>query len=261
MSLASISTDERNAALARTREVPAVRRAVAILWHLGRHSEGLALSKIARELDMLPSTCLHILRELAAARLVAFEANGKTYRLGTGLLTLARQLAHQNPLVQAAQPVLNRLSREFAVGASSQERDGEDDMVVVAAASVLPGDMVSPGGRSALFTSASGRLMAAFGDFPADELRRRFSRVRWQDPPKFDDWLHNLPDVRRLGFAIDEGNFRRGITAIAAPLFDASGRVSQTISVTAITAQLDARTRKKLATAVKEAAREIMRAL
>ena len=163
-SLSLLTENEVPAAGARTREVPAVRRATAILWHLARHPDGLPLSRIARDLEVLPSTCLHILRELAASRLVAFEPNGKLYRLGMGVLTLARQLTQQNPFVQSAQPVLTRLSRDFAVGASAQERAG-DDMVVVAAASVLPGDMVSPGARTPLFTSASGRLMAAYNGF------------------------------------------------------------------------------------------------
>jgi DNA-binding IclR family transcriptional regulator len=246
---------------ARTREVPAVRRATAMLWHLARHPDGLSLSRVARDLDVLPSTCLHILRELVAARLLAFDANTKLYRLGSGILTLARQITQQNPFVQLAQPLLNRLSRDFHVGASAQERDGEDDMVVVAAASVLPGDMVSPGGRTALFTSASGRLMAAYGDYSEAELRKRFARVRWQDPPDLESWLKEVRAVRRAGHAVDEGRFRKGITAIAAPVFNADGSLARAISITTITAQLDPRGRKQLVKAVQDSAAELTQAL
>jgi DNA-binding IclR family transcriptional regulator len=248
-------------AVQRTREVPAVRRATAVLWHLARHPDGLPLSRIARDLDVLPSTCLHILRELIAGRLVAFEPNGKLYRLGTGVLTLARQLTQQNPFVQAAQPVLTRLSREFAVGASAQERAADDDLVVVAAASVLPGDMVSPGARTPLFTSASGRLIAAYNGFTEVELRRRFARVRWQDPPELETWLKEVRAARRAGYATDEGHFRKGITAIAAPILDAEGGAERAISITTITAQLDARSRRQLTRAVQAAADEITQAL
>lgn len=263
MSLPATRTEPDLAAdaAARTREVPAVRRAVAVLWHLGRHPEGLPLSRIARDLDVLPSTCLHILRELVAARLLAFEPNGKLYRLGTGVLTLARQLMQQNPFVQVAQPVLSRLSRDFAVGASAQERDGDDDMVVVAAASVLPGDMVSPGARTPLFTSASGRLMAAGSGFTEAELRRRFARVRWQHAPEFATWLKEVRAARRAGLAIDDGHFRKGITAIAAAVRNPDGTVDRAISITAITAQLDVRTRRHLSQSVQAAAVDITQAL
>lgn len=244
----------------RTRKVPAVRRAVAMLRHLGRHPDGLPLSRIARDLDVLPSTALHILRELVVARLVAYDADARRYRLGSGVLTLARQLTRHDPFVQAAQPVLRQLSNAFDVGASVQERDGED-MVVVAAASVLPGDRVSPGGRTPLFTSASGRLMAAFGGFDEAELRRGFARVRWQEPPELEAWLAELRAVRRAGHATDDGRFRRGITAIAAPVAGAEGGVRRAISITTISAQLDARTRRRITRAVQEAAATIERAL
>jgi DNA-binding IclR family transcriptional regulator len=260
MSAAAEPVAEAQAEDNRTRKVPAVRRATAMLWHLGRFPDGLPLSRIARDLDVLPSTALHILRELVAARLVAHDANTKLYRLGSGVLTLARQLTHRDPFVQAAQPVLRRLSNAFHVGASVQERDG-DEMVVVAAASVLPGDMVSPGGRTPLFTSASGRLMAAFNGFSEADLRRGFARVRWQEPPDQEAWLQEVRAVRRAGHATDDGRFRRGITAIAAPVFSADGSVRRAISITTITAQLDARGRRQLTRAVLDAAAEIAQAL
>ncbi|MGE4243457.1 IclR family transcriptional regulator [Ramlibacter sp.] len=246
---------------ARTREVPAVRRAMAMLWLLGRHPEGLGLSRIARELDVLPSTCLHILRELVAARLVNLAPEAKLYRLGSGVLTLARQVTHQNRFVQLAQPVLNNLSREFHVGASAQERDGDGDMVVLAAASVLPGDMVSPGARTPLFTSASGRLLAAFNDFTEAELRARFAQARWQAAPDVDVWLKEVRAAKRNGYAVDEAHFRKGITAIAGPVFNADGRLERAISITTITAQLDNKMRKILTAAVLQAAAEITQGL
>jgi DNA-binding IclR family transcriptional regulator len=67
--------------------------------------------------------------------------------------------------------------------------------------------------------------------------------------------------VRRAGHATDDGRFRRGITAIAAPVFSADGSVRRAISITTITAQLDARGRRQLTRAVLDAAAEIAQAL
>ncbi len=246
---------------ARLREVPAVRRACAVLWLLGRHPDGLPLSQVARELDILPSTCLHILRELGTARLVAHDANAKLYRLGSGVLLLGRQFSQQSPFIQLAQPLLTQLSRDYGVGASAQERDGDDGMLVVAAASVLPGDMVSPGGRTHLFTGASGRLMAAHSALSEAQLRQRFDRLRWQDPPPYERWRKEVRAAASAGLAIDAGCFRKGITAIAAPIVNADGSVDHTISVTTISAQLDVARRKQLVAAVQAAAAQITQAL
>jgi len=57
------------AVAASAKTVPAVRRGGAILWRLAECGEPLGLSEIARATDMLPSTALHILRELTHAGL------------------------------------------------------------------------------------------------------------------------------------------------------------------------------------------------
>jgi len=250
------SSQQAVAAETRSR-APAVQRACAALWLLSRHPEGLILSHVARELDVLPSTCLHILRELAAANFVSYHADTKLYMLGSGILSLARQITQQNPFVQIAQPHLNQLSRDFDIGASAQQRDGDRYLLVVAAASMLPGDMVAQGARIALFTGASGRLMAAFNQFTDAELAQRFAAARWQAPPEFDEWLKQVRSARRSGIAVDEGQYRKGITAIAAPILKDDGTVDRAISITAISAQLDESRRKVLIKAVQAAASEI----
>src|SRR5262245_61591275 len=67
------------------RPVPAVTRALAILRLLGRSEEPLGVNAIARALELIPSTALHILRVLVAEELVAFDPVTKRYRLDAGL--------------------------------------------------------------------------------------------------------------------------------------------------------------------------------
>ena len=65
--------------------MPAVRRAASILWELADGSTPMSLSQISRAVDVIPSTCLHILRELATARFVSYDPGSKTYQLGSGI--------------------------------------------------------------------------------------------------------------------------------------------------------------------------------
>ena len=74
----------------RIRPVPAVARSIAILRLLGRTRQPMNVKSISDELQLVPSTCLHILRALAAERLVSVDPASKRYKLGAGILALAR---------------------------------------------------------------------------------------------------------------------------------------------------------------------------
>src|SRR5690606_5046467 len=87
----------------RIRPVPAVSRAIAILRLLGRRREPMTVKAISDELGLVPSTCLHIMRALVAERLVAFEPASKRYKLGVGILALARGVLETDSFAHAAQ--------------------------------------------------------------------------------------------------------------------------------------------------------------
>ena len=71
-------------------KAPAISRAAAVLRLLGKSDAPLGLGAIARELGLVPSTCLYVLRALVAEELVSFDADTKRYALASGVLTLAR---------------------------------------------------------------------------------------------------------------------------------------------------------------------------
>ena len=71
-------------------KAPAISRAAAVLRLLGKSASPLGLQPIARELGLVPSTCLYVLRALVAEEFVAFDPDTKRYSLEAGVLTLAR---------------------------------------------------------------------------------------------------------------------------------------------------------------------------
>src|SRR5690625_5651760 len=61
---------------------PAATRAAAVLKLLGNVSEPLGVNAVARELDVVPSSCLHVLRALHDEGLVHMHPITKKYTLG-----------------------------------------------------------------------------------------------------------------------------------------------------------------------------------
>ena len=90
-------------------KAPAISRAAAVLRLLGKSDQPIALGTIARELGLVPSTCLYVLRALVAEELVSFEPDTKRYALASGVLTLARGWLRRDEFSSLAQAPLDRL--------------------------------------------------------------------------------------------------------------------------------------------------------
>src|SRR5258708_4375216 len=115
-------------------KAPAISRAAAVLRLLGKSDTPLALNTIARELGLVPSTCLYVLRALAAEELVACDPDTKRYALEAGVLTPARQWLQRSQFPDLAQPVLDRLAHQFGVTMLAVQILGLDHIVAVAVA-------------------------------------------------------------------------------------------------------------------------------
>ncbi|MBB5686780.1 IclR family transcriptional regulator [Sphingobium boeckii] len=207
-------------------KAPAISRAAAILRLLGKSDTPLGVQAIARELGLVPSTCLYVLRALTEEELIAFDPDTKRYSLQAGVLTLARQWLRRDQFSDLAQPVLDRLTQTFGATMLGVQLVGLDHMIVVAISQSGRNLQLSTqvGSRFPALISATGRCIAAFGDYPEAELETRFRALRWDEPPSFSEWQDQVSQARVQGFAVDEGQYIAGVTVIAAPVWKAPGR-------------------------------------
>ena len=212
-------------------KAPAIARAAAVMRLLGKSDSPLGVQAIARELGLVPSTCLHVLRALVAEDFVSFDPDTKLYALEAGVLTLARQWLRRNPFSELAQPLLDDVARAFNVTGLGVQIVGLDHMIVAAVSRATADFQFSAevGSRFPALISATGRCIAAFGDHSEDELETRFRALRWDEPPSFDTWKAQVRQTRARGFAIDEGNYISGVTVIAAPVWGTRRKLSHAL--------------------------------
>ena len=231
-----------SAAGPRVRPVPAVSRAIAILRLLGGSATPMTLKTISQSLEMVTSTCLHILRVLVDEGLVKVDPGSKRYSLATGMLTLARSVIESHPFPALVQPVLDRIAEDWGVTAIGVEVKGTEELVVLALArSRAPfGLHVDVGSRFAAMTSATGRLVAAHAQLSAAELARRFKAAKWDNAPDLDTWTKEVEQVRRKGYSVDRGNYVGGLLILAVPVFDAVGRMTHALVAAGFAEQLGA---------------------
>lgn len=225
----------------RVRAVPAVTRALAILRLLGRHRTPLGVKAIARELELVPSTALHILRALVAEQLVRVDPGTKQYSLGVGMLALARTVLENSSFANLIQHELDRISKAHGVTAFGTELMGLEHMVVVALsrASIPMRLHVDIGSRFPALISATGRCVAAFGEYSPEELRKRFRALIWQNAPSWEAWWKDVGAARRQGYAVDRGNYIDGVTIVAAPVLGPRQAMAYGIAAAGLASQLN----------------------
>lgn len=224
---------------ARVRAVPAVTRAIAILRLLGEHRGGLGVKAIADHLELVPSTCLHILRALVTESLVAQDASTKRYRLSSGMVSLARSALEATGFVSVARPQLEKLARKWGLTFMGVELTTRETMVVTLVA--RPDQPLqlhaSVGSEFSYLTSATGRLVAAHIALAPQELRFAFREVRWDQPVPFDQWCEEVEAARVAGWSIDSDCYRSGLTALAVPLTD-GGKMTHSLVAMGLTAEI-----------------------
>jgi DNA-binding IclR family transcriptional regulator len=217
----------------RIRQVPALTRGIAILRLLGQRDAPLGVHEIARSLGLVPSTCLHILRVLVGEHLVAMDPATKKYNVASGMVALARSALRQHTFPAAVQSALDALAKTYGATAIAVEASGLEHMVVVAlarAASPLRVH-VDIGSRFPALISATGRCIAAFGNYPWEEIRARFGKLRWDVPPTFEAWSAEVRAARIAGYAIDDGEYIRGVSIVAAPIGMPNGSINAMVVV------------------------------
>jgi len=212
-------------------KAPAISRAAAVLRLLGKSDTPLGVQTIARQLGLVPSTCLHVLRALVAEEFVSFDPDTKRYSLEAGVLTLARHWLRRNRFNDLAQPALDRIGQAFEVTTLGVQIVGLDHMIVVAVSQSGHNLQLSAqiGSRFPALISATGRCIAAFGDHPEGELKARFNTLRWDEPPTFEEWLAQVRITRAQGIAVDPGQYISGVTVVSAPVWKTRAKLSHAL--------------------------------
>ena len=226
---------------------------------LGRSETPIGVHAIARELGLVPSTCLHVLRALVAEELVAFDTDTKRYSLDAGVLTLARHWLRRNRFTDIAQPALDEIAETFGITALGVRVVGIDHIIVVALSQSSHSLQLSTqiGSRFPALISATGRCVAAFGNHPPAEIEKRFRALRWDDAPSWSTWSKEVETVRRQGYSIDRNTYIAGVTIVSVPVLDASGTMARGIASVGISDQLDRARSIALAHDMQAAARSI----
>lgn len=243
--------------------VGALSSGLAVVRYLAASGAPVGVTRVARDLELNSSTCFNILKTLVHEGLVTFDDATKTYSIGIGLVQLAKGALEQSSYVRLLRPHLEALAAEHRVTATLWQRGREERVVLVDLAD-NPAAMrvhMSIGQRLPMYIAALGRCMAAYSELPEKQLRERISTLRWENAPSFDEYFAEVQQVRERGYAVDNGNYVKGVTTVSAPVVDASSRAVMAMSAVGFSAQLTKAAVRQLGEDLHERASAVSRAL
>ncbi|WKK19175.1 IclR family transcriptional regulator [Achromobacter insolitus] len=234
-----------------------------VLRYLSAASSGVGVTRVARDLQLNSSTCYNFLKTLVYEGLVSFDEATKTYSIALGMVELAKGVLEQGSYVRLIHPHLRDIARGHGVTATLWQRTSNERVVLVDRADTDSSVRVhmSVGQRLPMYIAALGRCMAAHSGLDDKELRQRFDNLRWDDKPPFQDYLEGVREAREKGYAVDAGNYVKGVSTVSAAVLDEFGKPAMAVSAVGFSAQFSGDALERLGADLRDRAALITRAL
>ena len=206
-----------------------------------REEVEIGVADLSRRLGLHKNNVFRLLATLEEAGYIEQDRETERYRLGLGALELGRAFLRGRPLVDRAKPHLDALSGRFG---EATHLGVLNDFEVVHVAACAPERLVfTPsrvGMRLPVHCTALGKVLIGCCPEGQREAYDRTLSTRGALAPRTgktivdpDKFLEHLRTVAGQGFATDHGECEDGLGCAAAPVHDASGRVTAAISLSA----------------------------
>lgn len=240
-------------------QVQSVDRALNVLDLLAQRGE-VGVTELAGELAVHKSTAFRLVTALERRQLVEQVGDRGKYRLGLGILRLAAATTGRLDVTREGQVVCERLAQELG------ETVNIAILVESSAVNVLQefgnaavGSRNWIGRPTALHATSSGKVLLAFAD---ETVRKgvlggaleRLTERTVTDPAELS---RQLDEAVQRGWAGTDEELEIGLTAIAAPIRDGSGKVVAAVSVSGPSYRLTPESFEQVAVRLIEGAAEI----
>jgi DNA-binding IclR family transcriptional regulator len=247
-------------------DVPAARAALRVLAYLAAQAGPSPAAAVAQHLGLPRSTVYHLLSVLVDEGFVTHLPEEHRYGLGTASLALGSAYARQAPLARLARPVVARLVEATGESAHLAVLNGREVLYLVEQrAPHRPTLVTDVDVRLPAHLTASGRAVLA--RLPAAQVRALFpSASAFTDrtgvgPHSLGELREILRDVRRRGYATEDGEVTAGLASVAHPALDHTGYPVAGVALTFRSDDVAGARRDELAAAVGRAAAEVSRRL
>jgi DNA-binding IclR family transcriptional regulator len=248
----------------RTYNITALQRGLRVLSLLAKTDVPMSAAQLA-QLSGLPASTLHrFLVNLETAGFLRYDGAG-SYHLGAACVALGQAAIGQLELRALSRPYLKELNHQTRETVHLTVRHGQSAVYLDKLDSPEPVRIFSRIGASVpLHCSAVGKVLLAY--LPEAERETALSQMELKrftpnTVGSLQELQAQLQKIRRTGYACDLEEHEAHIRCIAAPVWDHTGAVTASLSITGPAVRMTVGRLRELAPLVQEAGMNISREL
>lgn len=214
-----------------------VRRALDVLMMIARSSSQLGVTELAGRLKVHPSTVSRILDALEAYQLVVQDSATERFELGPGCLQLGQVFLSRVEISEIAEPFMHTLTQETGLMTHLAVLRGG---CVVHLKHILPESPVPSRpimeryAVGEVYNEALGKVLLAFQpDEVVAPIIESIQFTRYTDTTitTKDRMREEVAQIRKNGYAVDDGECVPYIRCVAVPIWNHSGKIEAALSL------------------------------
>ncbi len=207
-------------------------KALRVLEALAAKAQPRGVTDVADELGLTKANAHRLLRTLVAAGYVSQDIATKRYRLTLKMWELGITALDRLDLTEATRPDLRALADAADESVQLAVMDGDSIIYVDKADSRHALRATTQvGSRVPAYCVSTGKALLAFAEDAIDSMAFPLTAFTPSTITTHDRLLRELASVRRLGFAVNRGEWREGIWGVAAPIHDSTAAPVAAIGV------------------------------
>lgn len=227
---------------------------------LARLGHPVGVTEAANAVGLQKSNAHRLLRSLAELGYIQQIPGSGRYELTLKLWEMGQRVIARLDISTEATPAMRKLAALTKETVHLSLLDGDEVVYVHKIDSPHPVRAYSAiGGRAPAHCVATGKALLAFQPPDAVDVtkaRKPFTDATITDPL---DLRRELDRIRKVGHAVNRGEWREGVFGVAAPILDASGRAVAAIGLSGPQDRFRPRAMKSWTPLVMAAARELSR--
>ena len=243
---------------------PSVRKAFKILQVISDSPTAVGVSELAKKLKIGKSTVHGIVTGLEELGVLVRDPIHKKFNLGYTLLELSRKAYARIELRDLARNSMEQLMENVGETIFLGIMNGDHITILDVVESRNEMEITSPAGtRLPLLAGATGKVfLSQLGEDEAKEIVNRMGLTKYTPKSITDskEFLKEVTEARKNGYAIDDEEYLIGVRAIAAPIQTGSTPLAA-MWVVGFTSSLNDQKVQRVIAEIRKTAEEISRSM